>query len=73
MPDQVARVTSVRGPVIRLCQRQATLPAINDAVIVDPDGSAVVCEVQAHLDTQSFPRHRAAADAGPVAADECAD
>jgi F-type H+-transporting ATPase subunit beta len=30
------------------------LPAINDAVIVDPDRSAVMCEVQAHLDTRHF-------------------
>jgi F-type H+-transporting ATPase subunit beta len=53
LPDQVARVTAVRGPVLDfVCE--GDLPAINDAVIVDPEKSAVVCEVQAHLDTQHF-------------------
>ena len=53
MPDHMVKVTSVRGPVIDfVCD--GPLPAINDAVIVDPEGAGVVCEVQAHLDMQHF-------------------
>lgn len=53
MPDDMARVTAVRGPVIELTS-DTGLPAINDAVIVDPDGTAVTCEVQSHLDGKRF-------------------
>lgn len=49
----MARVTAVRGPVIEFtCDGE--LPAVNDAVIVDPDGAAIVCEVQSHLDGRRF-------------------
>lgn len=52
MPDPFAQVVSVRGPVIDLaCHGE--LPAIHDAVIIDPDGAAIICEVQAHLDTRT--------------------
>lgn len=53
MPDRIARVISIRGPVIDLACEGA-LPAINDAIIIDPENSAVVCEVQAHLSTKHF-------------------
>ena len=53
MPDLTAKVTSVRGPVIDFAC-DGDLPALNDAVIVNPEGAAIVCEVQAHLDTKHF-------------------
>ncbi|MDO5706512.1 MAG: F0F1 ATP synthase subunit beta [Paracoccus sp. (in: a-proteobacteria)] len=43
-----AQVIAVRGPVVDLAVA-GPLPAIHDALIVDPDGTAVLCEVQAHL------------------------
>jgi F-type H+-transporting ATPase subunit beta len=46
-------VSAVRGPVIDFtCD--GDLPAIETAVVIDPDGANVTCEVQAHLDTQHF-------------------
>lgn len=53
MPEMLAQVLAVRGPVIDFAH-DGELPAINDAVIVDPEGRAVYCEVQAHLDTRRF-------------------
>lgn len=53
MPDRMARVTAVRGPVLDFAC-DGDLPAIHDAVIVDPDGAAVACEVQSHLDAHHF-------------------
>jgi len=51
--DGDARVTAVRGPVIDFsCAGE--LPAIHDAVVVDPGGAEVICEVQAHLDARRF-------------------
>jgi F-type H+-transporting ATPase subunit beta len=47
--SEVAHVTAVRGPVIDLAC-SGPLPAIHDAVVVDPEGEQVTCEVQAHLD-----------------------
>ncbi|MCA8879418.1 MAG: F0F1 ATP synthase subunit beta [Rhodobacteraceae bacterium] len=44
----LARITAVRGPVVDMASEEA-LPAIHDAVIADPEGAAVLCEVQAHL------------------------
>ncbi|TPE53960.1 F0F1 ATP synthase subunit beta [Amaricoccus solimangrovi] len=46
-------MTAVRGPVIEL-RSDGDLPAIHDAVVVDPGGAAVVCEVQSHLDDRHF-------------------
>lgn len=54
MTQVQARVTAVRGPVIDLRIDSGALPAINEAVIVDPDGMAVTCEVEAHLDARRF-------------------
>ncbi|MCA8883463.1 MAG: F0F1 ATP synthase subunit beta [Rhodobacteraceae bacterium] len=51
--DRSARIVALRGPVIDFAT-DAKLPTIHDAVIVDPDGAAVVCEVQAHLDDRRF-------------------
>jgi len=46
-------VSAVRGPVIDFtCE--GDLPTIETAVIVDPDGANVTCEVQAHLDRGRF-------------------
>jgi len=53
MPDRIARVTAVRGPVVEMAT-EGELPAIHDAVIVDPDGACVTCEVQSHLDGGRF-------------------
>ena len=52
-PAALARVTAVRGPVIDFVS-DSGLPALNDAVIVDPDGARVICEVQTHLDSHRF-------------------
>lgn len=49
----MAQITAVRGPVLDF-RADAALPAIHDAVVVDPDGRAVVCEVQAHLSRDRF-------------------
>ena len=48
-----ARVTALRGPVVDFTT-EGPLPAIHDAVVVDPGGAAVLCEVQAHLDERRF-------------------
>ncbi|KAF1045283.1 F0F1 ATP synthase subunit beta [Xylophilus sp.] len=53
MAEGTAFVTAVRGPVLEMASEGA-LPAINDAVIVDPDGAAVVCEVESHVDARHF-------------------
>jgi F-type H+-transporting ATPase subunit beta len=46
-------VSAVRGPVIDFtCD--GDLPAIETAVVIDPDGANVTCEVQAHLDRRRF-------------------
>jgi F-type H+-transporting ATPase subunit beta len=46
-------VSAVRGPVIDFtCE--GDLPAMETAVVIDPGGANVTCEVQAHLDTQHF-------------------
>ncbi|MCC0080390.1 MAG: F0F1 ATP synthase subunit beta [Rhodobacter sp.] len=47
------RVLAVRGPVIDFAC-DGPLPAIHDAVIADPGGLAIPCEVQAHLDSHRF-------------------
>ena len=47
------QVVAVRGPVIDFTCDGA-LPAIETAVIVDPGGANVTCEVQAHLDKTRF-------------------
>ena len=49
----VAIVLAVRGPVIDF-QCDGDLPAIETAVIVDPDAANVTCEVQAHLGADRF-------------------
>lgn len=46
-------VSAVRGPVLDFTCDGA-LPAIETAVIVDPEGANVTCEVQAHLDRTRF-------------------
>ncbi len=53
MPDRMARVTAVRGPVVEFAC-DGDLPAIHDAVVVDPQGAAVTCEVQSHLEGGRF-------------------
>ncbi|MCC0062921.1 MAG: F0F1 ATP synthase subunit beta [Defluviimonas sp.] len=46
-------MTAVRGPVVELVS-DTGLPEINDAVIVDPEGAAIACEVQSHVDAHRF-------------------
>jgi len=53
MTAATAHVLAVRGPVIDFATEGA-LPALEEAVIVDPGGMEVVCEVQAHLDAHRF-------------------
>ncbi len=45
VPDRMARVTAVSGPVLELAC-DGCLPAVHNAVIVDPDGAAMTCAVQ---------------------------
>ncbi|ACB96345.1 F0F1 ATP synthase subunit beta [Beijerinckia indica] len=45
------RVAAIRGAVIDIAFSNSALPEINEAIVIeDPDGSAVIAEVQAHLD-----------------------
>ncbi|WP_035024766.1 F0F1 ATP synthase subunit beta [Gemmobacter nectariphilus] len=53
MTAQAPHIVAVRGPVVDFACDGA-LPAIDDAVIADPDGLAVTCEVQAHLSETRF-------------------
>lgn len=53
MPVPSARIIAVRGPVVDF-RAGGVLPDIHDAVIADPDGAAVLCEVQAHLGPDRF-------------------
>ncbi|MBS0126018.1 F0F1 ATP synthase subunit beta [Aestuariicoccus sp. KMU-90] len=46
-------MVAVRGPVIDLAC-DGPLPAIREAVIADPGGLGITCEVQAHLDAHRF-------------------
>lgn len=49
----LSHVLAVRGPVIDL-RSEGALPALHEAVLVDPEGLAVTCEVQAHLDATRY-------------------
>jgi F-type H+-transporting ATPase subunit beta len=45
------RVTAVRGAVLDVAFDGASLPPIDDALIIAPDkGAPIVAEVQSHLD-----------------------
>ncbi len=46
-------IVAVRGPVIDF-HCDGDLPAIETAVIVDPDGAKITCEVQSHVDRHRF-------------------
>ena len=48
-----AQVLAVRGPVVDL-HCDDGLPGIHEALVVDPEGAGVVCEVQSHLDARRF-------------------
>lgn len=49
----MARVVAVRGPVVDF-SCEGPLPEIFDAIVIDPGGASVICEVQAHLDAHRF-------------------
>ena len=51
--EDLAQVIAVRGPVVDL-HALGRLPAINEAVVIDPQGAAVTCEVEAHLGPDRF-------------------
>ena len=45
------RVTAVRGAVLDVAFEGATLPPIDDALLITPDkGAPIIAEVQSHLD-----------------------
>ena len=48
-----AIVTAARGPVVDLAT-EGPLPAIHDAIVLDPAGAAITAEVQAHLGRGRF-------------------
>ncbi|EEX14452.1 ATP synthase F1, beta subunit [Citreicella sp. SE45] len=51
-PDQPGRVAAIRGAVVDIAFTDGALPAINDALALEPPGlPPVLVEVQAHLDT----------------------
>ncbi|MCA0920136.1 F0F1 ATP synthase subunit beta [Pseudooceanicola nanhaiensis] len=53
-PDTTGRVVAIRGAVVDVRFDTERLPRINEAVsIAGPDGSAVMIEIQAHLDTHT--------------------
>ena len=53
------RVTAVRGAVLDVAFEGATLPPIDDALLITPEkGAPIIAEVQSHLDEATSPRDR---------------